>query len=153
MLYEELRDILIDYMNNGAILNLHSLLNTLIDCEDINYIVLYTSLEDLRMTNKENCNIIANNTKYMTGYIRDKNSDFIYNNAGLRIYDKEDIQMDVIWFGRYDLLSNEKNCDRYGNPLQEFDIKLTDDINIIGFIADRTTRIDKKVLFGDEYNA
>lgn len=153
MLYEELRNILVDYMNNGAILNLHSLLNTLINCEDINYMVLYTSLEDLRITNKENCNIIANDTKYMTGYIKDKNSDFIYNNTGLKIYDKENNQMDVIWFGRYDLLSNEKNCDRYGNPLQEFNIKLTDDINIIGFIADKVIRIDRKVLFGDECNA
>lgn len=153
MLYEDLREILVDYMNNGAILNLHSLLNTLIECEDVSYMELYTSLENLRMTNKENYNAITHDAKYMTGYIKDKNSDFIYNNTGLRIYDKEESQMDVIWFGRYDLLSNEKNCDRYGNPLQEFDIKLTDDINIIGFIADRVTRIDKKVLFGDEYNA
>lgn len=153
MLYEDLREILVDYMNNGAILNLHSLLNTLIECEDVSYMELYTSLGNLRMTNKENYNAITHDAKYMTGYIKDKNSDFIYNNTGLRIYDKEESQMDVIWFGRYDLLSNEKNCDRYGNPLQEFDIKLTDDINIIGFIADRVTRIDKKVLFGDEYNA
>lgn len=153
MLYEDLREILVDYMNNGAILNLHSLLNTLIECEDVSYMELYTSLENLRMTNKENYNAITHDAKYMTGYIKDKNSDFIYNNTGLRIYDKEESQMDVIWFGRYDLLSSEKNCDRYGNPLQEFDIKLTDDINIIGFIADRVTRIDKKVLFGDECNA
>ena len=35
MKYEELKQLLIEHMNNGSTINLKSLLNTLIQCDDV----------------------------------------------------------------------------------------------------------------------
>lgn len=143
MKYEELKQLLIEHMNNGSTINLKSLLNTLIQCDDIhdirfcykNYRIASKEFKEAKMT----CP-----TKYMEGYVEDKNGREIYNNIGIDLVNESRAVIGVIWFGREDLLSLYEGRDRNHNIIRHTEISLADNINLIKVDNDR---VDYKILF------
>ena len=148
MLYSALVDnILFDYMYNGITINLKSLLNSIMSCEDVGSIGMYhdgdliSHKSEIKDMDKER----KYRHRYMSGYMEDTNYKLIYNNAGIRIYDKEDRELGSLWFGEEHMLSREKNRDRYGNEINDYDIRWTTDTVYIILI--NRTAVDSKVIF------
>ena len=148
MLYNELVDILYDYMNNGITISLKSLLNSIMDCVDVNSIDMYHD-GDL-ISNKYEIEDMDKNIKYehsyMSGYMEDKFRELIYNNAGIRVYDKNQRSLGSLWFGEEHMLSIERYKDRYGNEIKDYQIHWKTDI--VYLILIDSTPVDKDVIFG-----
>lgn len=153
MVYKELRETLIDFMENGAVLTLKSLLNTLIQCKDIKSLAFSFSSalnicneKDIKLNFEEN---------YMTGYIADKYENEIYNNIGINIYNEDSKLIETIWFGRTDILSPEQRTNIKGEPLTDCKVRLSDEINIIAFTNEHGVTeqaIDRRILFEEGAN-
>lgn len=150
MLYDELVDILFDYMNNGITISLKSLLNSIMDCVDVNSIDMYHD-GDL-ISNKYEIEDMDKNTKYkhnyMSGYMEDKSYRYMYNNAGIRIYNKNQRELGSLWFGEENILSTEKGRDRYGNGIKDYQIHWKTDI--VYLILIDNTPVDRDVIFGKD---
>lgn len=148
MLYDELVDTLYDYMNNGITINLKCLLNSIMDCEDVNSIDMYH--DGNLISNKYEIEDMDKNIKYnhnyMSGYMEDKFHELIYNNAGIRVYDKNQRSLGSLWFGEEHMLSTEMNRDRYGNKIEDYQIHWKTDI--VYLILIDNTPIDRDVIFG-----
>ena len=143
MKYEELKQLLIEHMNNGSTINLKSLLNTLIQCDDVHDIRF--CYRDYRIASKDfkEANITYS-TRYMVGYIEDKNGREIYNNIGIDLVNESRVVVGIIWFGREDLLSLCERRDRNHDRIKHTEINLADNINLIRVDDDR---VDCKILF------
>ena len=123
MKYEELKQLLIEHMNNGSTINLKSLLNTLIQCDDIHDIRF--CYKNYRIASKDFKEAkIAHRTKYMTGYIKDKNDREIYNNIGIDLLNESRIVIGIIWFGKEDLMSLHEGRDKNHNRIRKSVISL-----------------------------
>ena len=143
MKYEELKQLLIEHMNNGSTINLKSLLNTLIQCDDIHDICF--CYRNYRIASKDFKEAkIAHRTKYMTGYIKDKNDREIYNNIGIDLLNESRIVIGIIWFGREDLMSLHEGRDKNHNRIRYYEVNLIDNINLIKVDDDK---VDYKILF------
>lgn len=151
MLYDELVDILFDYMNNGITISLKSLLNSIMNCEDVNSIGMYHD-RDFFISNKYETEDTDKNTKYkhnyMSGYIEDKFDRYMYNNVGIRIYNKNQIELGSLWFGEEHMLSTEKNKDRYGNEIEDYQVHWKTDI--VYLILLNSIAVDRNVIFGND---
>lgn len=143
MKYEELKQLLIEHMNNGSTINLKSLLNTLIQCDDVHDIRF--CYRDYRIASKDfkEAKIIYS-TRYMVGYIKDKNGREIYNNIGIDLLNESRVIIGIIWFGREDLISLYERRDRNHDRIKHTEIDLADNINLIRVDDDR---VDCKILF------
>ena len=143
MKYEELKQLLIEHMNNGSTINLKSLLNTLIQCDDVHDIRF--CYRDYRIASKDfkEAKIIYS-TRYMVGYIKDKNGREIYNNIGIDLLNESRVVIGIIWFGREDLISLYERRDRNHDRIKHTEINLADNINLIRVDDDR---VDYKILF------
>ena len=143
MKYEELKQLLIEHMNNGSTINLKSLLNTLIQCDDIHDIRF--CYRDYRNASKDFKEAkITYSTRYMVGYIKDKNGREIYNNIGIDLVNESKVVVGIIWFGREDLISLYEKRDRNHDRIKHTEINLADNINLIRVDDDR---VDCKILF------
>ena len=143
MKYEELKQLLIEHMNNGSTINLKSLLNTLIQCDDVHDIRFCYG--DYRIASKDFKEAkITYSTRYMVGYIKDKNGREIYNNIGIDLVNKSRVVVGIIWFGREDLISLYEKRDRNHDRIKHTEINLADNINLIRVDDDR---VDCKILF------
>ena len=143
MKYEELKQLLIEHMNNGSTINLKSLLNTLIQCDDVHDIRF--CYRDYRIASKDFKEAkITYSTRYMVGYIKDKNGREIYNNIGIDLVNESRVVVGIIWFGREDLISLYERRDRNHDRIKHTEINLTDNINLIRVDDDR---VDCKILF------
>lgn len=143
MKYEELKQLLIEHMNNGSTINLKSLLNTLIQCDDVHDIRF--CYRNYRIASKDFKEAeIAHPIKYMTGYIKDKNDREIYNNIGIDLINESKVVIGIIWFGREDLMSLREGRDKNHNRIRHTEINLADNINLIR-VDDN--RVDCKILF------
>ena len=143
MKYEELKQLLIEHMNNGSTINLKSLLNTLIQCDDVHDIRF--SYRDYRIASKDFKEAkITCPTKYMAGYIKDKNGCEIYNNIGIVLINESKVVIGVIWFGKEDLMSLHEGRDKNHNRIRYYEVSLIDNINLIRVDDDR---VDRKILF------
>lgn len=143
MKYEELRELLVEHMNNGSTINLKSLLNTLIQCDDIHDICF--CYEKYRIASKDFKEAkITYSTRYMVGYIKDKNGREIYNNIGMDLVNESKVVIGIIWFGKEDLMSLYEGRDKNHNRIKYTEINLADNINLIRVDDDR---VDCKILF------
>ena len=143
MKYEELKQLLIEHMNNGSTINLKSLLNTLIQCDDVHDIRF--CYRDYRIASKDFKEAkIAYSTRYMVGYIKDKNGREIYNNIGIDLVNESRVVVGIIWFGREDLISLYERRDRNHDRIKHTEINLADNTNLIRVDDDR---VDCKILF------
>ena len=143
MKYEELKQLLIEHMNNGSTINLKSLLNTLIQCDDVHDIRF--CYRDYRIASKDFKEAkITYSTRYMVGYIKDKNGREIYNNIGIDLVNESRVIVGIIWFGREDLISLYERRDRNHDRIKHTEINLADNINLIRVDDDR---VDYKILF------
>ena len=143
MKYEELKQLLIEHMNNGSTINLKSLLNTLIQCDDVHDIRF--CYRDYRIASKDFKEAkITYSTRYMVGYIKDKNGREIYNNIGIDLLNESRVVIGIIWFGREDLISLYEKRDRNHDRIKHTEINLADNINLIRVDDDR---VDYKILF------
>lgn len=143
MKYEELKQLLIEHMNNGSTINLKSLLNTLIQCDDVHDIRF--CYRDYRIASKDFKEAkITYSTRYMVGYIKDKNGREIYNNIGIDLVNESRVVIGIIWFGREDLISLYERRDRNHDRIKHTEINLADNINLIRVDDDR---VDCKILF------
>ena len=143
MKYEELKQLLIEHMNNGSTINLKSLLNTLIQCDDVHDIRF--CYRDYRIASKDFKEAkITYSTRYMVGYIKDKNGREIYNNIGIDLVNESRVVVGIIWFGREDLISLYEKRDRNHDRIKHTEINLADNINLIRVDDDR---VDYKILF------
>ena len=143
MKYEELKQLLIEHMNNGSTINLKSLLNTLIQCDDVHDIRF--CYRDYRIASKDFKEAkITYSTRYMVGYIKDKNGREIYNNIGIDLVNESKVVVGIIWFGREDLISLYEKRDRNHDRIKHTEIDLADNINLIRVDDDR---VDYKILF------
>ena len=143
MKYEELKQLLIEHMNNGSTINLKSLLNTLIQCDDVHDIRF--CYRDYRIASKDFKEAkITYSTRYMVGYIKDKNGREIYNNIGIDLVNESRVVIGIIWFGREDLISLYEKRDRNHDRIKHTEINLADNINLIRVDDDR---VDYKILF------
>lgn len=143
MKYEELKQLLIEHMNNGSTINLKSLLNTLIQCDDVHDIRF--CCRDYRIASKDFKETkIIYSTRYMVGYIEDKNGRKIYNNIGIHLVNESRVVIGIIWFGREDLISLYERRDRNHDRIKHTEINLADNINLIKVDDDR---VDCKILF------
>ena len=143
MKYEELKQLLIEHMNNGSTINLKSLLNTLIQCDDVHDIRF--CYRDYRIASKDFKEAkITYSTRYMVGYIEDKNGREIYNNIGIDLVNESRVVVGIIWFGREDLISLYERRDRNHDRIKHTEINLADNINLIRVDNDR---VDCKILF------
>ena len=143
MKYEELKQLLIEHMNNGSTINLKSLLNTLIQCDDVHDIRF--CYRDYRIASKDFKEAkITYSTRYMWGYIEDKNGREIYNNIGIDLVNESRVVVGIIWFGREDLISLYERRDRNHDRIKHTEINLADNINLIRVDNDR---VDCKILF------
>ena len=143
MKYEELKQLLIEHMNNGSTINLKSLLNTLIQCDDVHDIRF--CYRDYRIASKDFKEAkITYSTRYMVGYIKDKNGREIYNNIGIDLVNESKVVVGIIWFGREDLISLYEKRDRNHDRIKHTEINLADNINLIRVDDDR---VDYKILF------
>ena len=143
MKYEELKQLLIEHMNNGSTINLKSLLNTLIQCDDVHDIRF--CYRDYRIASKDFKEAkITYSTRYMVGYIKDKNGREIYNNIGIDLLNESRVVIGIIWFGREDLISLYERRDRNHDRIKHTEINLADNINLIRVDDDR---VDYKILF------
>ena len=136
MKYEELKQLLIEHMNNGSTINLKSLLNTLIQCDDVHDIRF--CYRDYRIASKDFKEAkITYSTRYMVGYIKDKNGREIYNNIGIDLVNESRVVVGIIWFGREDLISLYERRDRNHDRIKHTEINLADNINLIRVDDDR----------------
>ena len=143
MKYEELKQLLIEHMNNGSTINLKSLLNTLIQCDDVHDIRF--CYRDYRIASKDFKEAkITYSTRYMVGYIKDKNGREIYNNIGIDLVNESRVVVGIIWFGREDLISLYEKRDRNHDRIKHTEINLADNINLIR-VDDN--RVGCKILF------
>lgn len=143
MKYEELKQLLIEHMNNGSTINLKSLLNTLIQCDDVHDIRF--CYRNYRIASKDFKEAkITYSTRYMVGYIEDKNGREIYNNIGIDLINESKVVIGIIWFGREDLISLYEKRDRNHDRIKHTEINLADNINLIRVDDDR---VDCKILF------
>ena len=143
MKYEELKQLLIEHMNNGSTINLKSLLNTLIQCDDVHDIRF--CYRNYRIASKDFKEAkITYSTRYMVGYIKDKNGREIYNNIGIDLVNESRVVIGIIWFGREDLISLYERRDRNHDRIKHTEINLADNINLIKVDDDR---VDCKILF------
>ena len=115
MLYNELKKDLIELMHEATPMNLNSLLNTIRNCKDVKTVRVRKF--------------------YMRGDIFSDEYKKIYNNSYLEVIDNDDNEIGIIWYGRIDWLSPERDKYRDGTPIEEdttlsIDVK-NDIINII----------------------
>lgn len=120
MLYNELKKDLIELMHEATPMNLKSLINTIRNCKDVKTVRVRKF--------------------YIRGDIFSDDNKKIYNSSYLEIADNDDNEIGVIWYGRTDWLSPERNKYRDGTPIGEdttlsIDIK-NDIINIISIDCD-----------------
>ena len=145
MQYSELKETLIEYMENGVTINLKSMVNSIFLCTDVEEIRLaisgfaYYSFEDLK----------KRATTYMYSYILDKNKKAMFNNRSIIIIGKDGRNLGDIWFGRDDLLSLAQERDRYGKEipiLNGYSINWdTDNVYLVSIGA---KLVDSTVIFG-----
>ena len=114
MLYNELKKELIELMHEATPMNLKSLINTIRNCKDVETVWIKRF--------------------YSKGDIHTDDGKSVYNNSYLRILDDDD-EISVIWFGRIDWLSPERDKYRDGTLIEKdttlsIDVK-NDIINII----------------------
>ena len=115
MLYNELKKDLIELMHEATPMNLKSLINTIRNCKDVETVWIKRF--------------------YSKGDIHTDDGKSVYNNSYLRILDDDDDEIGIIWFGRIDWLSPERDKYRDGTPIEKdttlsIDVK-NDIINII----------------------
>lgn len=120
MLYNELKKDLIELMHEATPMNLNSLLNTIRNCRDVKTVRVRKF--------------------YIRSDIFSDDNKKIYNNSYLEVIDNDDNEIGVIWYGRTDWLSPERNKYRDGTPIEEdttlsIDIK-NDIVNIISIDCD-----------------
>ena len=120
MLYSELKKDLIELMHEATPMNLNSLINTIRNCENVKTVRIRKF--------------------YMRGPIPTDDLKNIYNNSYLEIADNDDNEIGVIWYGRTDWLSPERERYRDGTPIEidttlSIDVK-NDIINIISIDCD-----------------
>lgn len=120
MLYNELKKDLIELMHEATPMNLNSLINTIRNCENVKTVRIRKF--------------------YMRGPIPTDDLKNIYNNSYLEIADNDDNEIGVIWYGRTDWLSPERERYRDGTPIEidttlSIDVK-NDIINIISIDCD-----------------
>ena len=143
MKYKELKELLIEHMDNGSTMTLKSLLNTLIQCDDIQYI--YFCYESYKIASKDYEDIrMPIRTNYMTGFIRDKHDYKIYNSVGIHVYNGSGSIIGCIWFGKEGLISLHEGRDRYNNRIKNSKIDLADNVNLIRI---DNNRVDYKTIF------
>ena len=143
MKYEELKQLLIEHMNNGSTINLKSLLNTLIQCDDVHDIRF--CYRDYRIASKDFKEAkITYSTRYMVGYIKDKKKKKKKKNIGIDLVNESRVVVGIIWFGREDLISLHEGRDRNHDRIKHTEINLADNINLIRVDDDR---VDCKILF------
>lgn len=145
MQYSELKETLIEYMENGVTINLKSMVNSIFLCTDVEEIRLaisgfaYYSFEDLK----------KRTTTYMYSYILDKNKKAMFNNRSIIIIGKDGRNLGDIWFGRDSLLSTMQERDRYGKEipiLNGYGINWdTDNVYLVSIGA---KLVDSTVIFG-----
>ena len=119
MLYNELKKDLIELMHEATPMNLKSLINTIRNCKDVETVWIKRF--------------------YSKGDIHTDDGKSVYNNSYLRILDDDD-EIGIIWFGRIDWLSPERDKYRDGTPIKKdttlsIDVK-NDIINIISVDCD-----------------
>ena len=118
MKYKELKELLIEHMDNGSTMTLKSLLNTLIQCDDVQYI--YFCYKSYKIPSKVYEEIrIPVRMNYMTGFIRDKHDYKIYNNVGIDMYNDSGSIIGCVWFGKEGLMSLYEGVDRYDKRIKE----------------------------------
>ena len=98
MLYNELKKDLIELMHEATPMNLNSLINTIRNCKDVETVWIKRF--------------------YSKGDIHTDDGKSVYNNSYLRILDDDD-EIGVIWFGRIDWLSPERDKYRDGTPIEK----------------------------------
>lgn len=130
ILYNELEKDLIELMHEATPMNLNSLVNTIRNCEDVETVWIKRF--------------------YSKGDIHTDDGKSVYNNSYLRILDDDDDEIGIIWFGRIDWLSPEREKYRDGTPIEEntklyVDIK-NDIINIISVDREDTCE-ENAILF------
>ena len=145
MQYSELKEMLIEYMENGVTINLKSMVNSIFLCTDVEEVRLaitgfsYYSFNDLR----------KRSATYLYSYMNDCNKVPIFNNRALLVIGKDCRSLGDIWFGRDDLLSLMRERDRYGNEipvLNGYAINWdTDNVYLIS-VADSV--VDANAIFG-----
>lgn len=120
MLYNELKKDLIELMHEATPMNLKSLINTIRNCRDVKTVRVRKF--------------------YSRGDIFSDDNKKIYNNSYLEVTDDNGDEIGIIWYGRIDWLSPERERYRDGTPIGEdttlpIDIK-NDIINIISVDCD-----------------
>lgn len=120
MLYNELKKDLIELMHEATPMNLKSLINTIRNCENVKTIIVRKF--------------------YSRGNIHTDDGKSVYNNSYLEVTDDNGDEIGVIWYGRIDWLSPERDKYRDGTPIEEdttlsIDVK-NDTINIISVDCD-----------------
>ena len=118
-MYDELEKDLIELMHEATPMNLNSLINTIRNCEDVETVWIKRF--------------------YSKGDIHTDDGKSVYNNSYLRILD-DDNEIGIIWFGRIDWFSPERDKYRDGTPIEKdttlsIDVK-NDIINIISIDCD-----------------
>ena len=98
MLYNELKKDLIELMHEATPMNLKSLINTIRNCKDVETVWIKRF--------------------YSKGDIHTDDGKSVYNNSYLRILD-DDNEIGIIWFGRIDWLSPERDKYRDGTPIEK----------------------------------
>ena len=102
MLYQELRQMIIEHMEHEIPMSLKSLVNSVLMCEDISHIQFsqhaafrYQSLVEIMRNSRRS---------YMSGFIYDKHGIAIFNNSYFYVYGHNDNERDCIWFSDHDLI-------------------------------------------------
>ena len=145
MLYKDLKQALLEYMEHGVHISLKSLINSILLCDN----VLNIRLTEGGFSYESFNEISTRAAQYMPSYIKDNNNKAIFNNRILIVYDKNDRILDEIWFGKVNLLSQEYNRDRYGNDISDvcnaLSINWKQDVIYIITVGD--TLVDSTVIF------
>lgn len=120
MLYNELKKDLIELMHEATPMNLKSLINTIRNCQDVKTVRVRKF--------------------YSRGNIHTDDGKSVYNNSYLEVIDNDDNDIGIIWYGRIDWLSPERDKYRDGTPIEidttlSIDVK-NDTINIISVDCD-----------------
>lgn len=120
MLYNELKKDLIELMHEATPMNLNSLINTIRNCRDVKTVRVRKF--------------------YSRGDIFSDDNKKIYNNSYLEVTDDNGDEIGIIWYGRIDWLSPERDKYRDGTPIEidttlSIDVK-NDIVNIISIDCD-----------------
>lgn len=145
MLYQELRQMIIEHMEHEIPMSLKSLVNSVLMCEDISHIQFsqhaafrYQSLVEIMRNSRRS---------YMSGFIYDKHGIAIFNNSYFYVYDHNDNEKDCIWFSDHDLISLTRYRDRKGQHINEDELQI-DWINTqIHVVSVEGNTIDSRVIF------